>query len=380
MNVLYLFVGGALPDTIVQKHYVCSAAAAQWQLNFAKALALEKRANVICLSYVPVARDERCQDTYLVEENGVIIRSISRKLTFIGSLTYVWNILRHIVSIDGRPVCVFCYNPLLWTATFAYFAGMWWRSPVITIVAELEDNNKNEISCTLRRLLENMLSYIGNSFIALSPGIASRLPANSAIRIFCGLADQKALRAPQTKYLGRIRFVYAGALKEEVGARDFLEAAKILLGKGADCEFHLFGRGPLLSLAYACASERFTVHGFVSEAELYNFLGQDAVGVNPRPSRFRLNRYNVPYKVITYLSRGVVTITTVTAGLPSELSEVCIPASEGADGLVHAMQQVLNMSKNELEVFSQIGRERIKQTGSPIALGKIVSSLLNRPS
>jgi len=219
---------------------------------------------------------------------------------------------------------------------------------------------------------------LGDAFLLLSPATAALLPSRTPYAVFNGVADEEALQARQPEYEGIPRFVYAGSLTVDAGIDVFLLAAERLVRESVACEFHVFGKGTIPVPVPAALADQLHVHGFVPDKKLNDFLGKDCIGVNPRRVRGAVNEHNTPYKLLFYLSRGILTVTTDTAGVPEELAECCIRCDDTPESLAAAMLRVVALSPNERAELATRGRTVVRDTRSAKALGRLVESVIRR--
>ena len=228
----------------------------------------------------------------------------------------------------------------------------------------------------LRAISERLLLGFADAYLTLFPAAAERLPLRARAELLNGIANENALSCPATRYVGRRRFVYAGSMTEACGVKDFLEAAEMLLMEGEDCEFHLFGRGaPVARVSGSCAG-KVVMHGFVPEQELNDFLGEACIGVEPRRTEGDANTLNTPYKLLFYLSRGLVTLTTATGGVPKDLLDACLVTKGGSVGLAEGMRVVLRMPESELSEIARKGREHVLRTRGSGAVAGVLCTLI----
>lgn len=368
-------VGTAHAPETAERHGSVSAAAAAWQLGFARAIAVEWGMPVTCLSYLLV--DEGAERPLPVRDVNVSIVPVCRGRGALGNVRFAFSMAREVWRYRSRAAAVFCYNPLVWTAPWAWFVSKWSGVDLVMIVAELQPaRGSGSFRRRVLYRLERVLLRLSRRYIALFPASASVFPKAKALAVLNGTADENALKFAAPTYDGICRFVYAGSLTADCGVTDFLAAAGIMSGESRACEFHVFGRGGLPEGSAAAVCPAVVVHGFVAEAELNRFLGEGGVGVNPRRVSGAVNEFNTPYKLLYYLSRGVVTLSTVTEGVPEDLKEVCLRIEEGPGGIAAGMREVLKMSPGERDAIAARGRECVRRTRTAKAMADAARTVL----
>jgi glycosyltransferase involved in cell wall biosynthesis len=371
-----VLVGGALPNDVVEANPLVSAAAAKWQMAFAEALSSEWGRTAICLSYLPVARGEP-QMAVTTVAKGITIIPVVRVRALFGDLRYFARMVANVWALRKQANVVFSYNALIWTAPWAWLLSRLSGAPMIMIVADFEPLGNGGSQKRLRYSMDRWLLRLAKRFVLLSPNTLKLMRAGDRSEVFNGLADENALACDTPVYGGTVRFVYAGSLVEGAGVRDFIGAAERVSSTHGDCEFHVFGRGPVSLSPSEHLAGRLFIHGFVPETDLYDFLGRDCVGVNPRATAGMVNEFNTPFKVLLYLSRGIATMTTETEGLPKDLAALCLVATAGPIGLSVAMERVLEMSPGELARRASAGREAVRRSRSAPVLASAVQRLLD---
>ena len=370
-----VLIGGALPPQMVARHSRVSAAAAKWQTTFAEAIASGFDCSVVCLSYLPLDVSG-IHEPPLRGGNGVETIPIPRTRGTKGTVSYAWTMLREIVRLRHRTDVIACYNPLIWTMPWAYLLKMLTGAPIFLIVADVDCGGVGP-RARVRLSIQRLLLGVTRQYLVLSPRTAELLPLGAAVQVFGGLADPVALSGRPVDYSARLRFVYAGALTEANGFGDFVTAARLLVAEGRSCEFHVFGRGTPQAPYSDLPPDRFCHHGFVSDDELDSFLAEGCIGVNPRRPLHPENLYNAPFKLLFFLSRGMLTITTKSDGVPDDLAHFCVVCDSGSEGIAAACRSVLEMESGELTRLALAGREGVQVLRSVDELCRRVGSLLS---
>lgn len=371
-----VLVGSALPSDLVAAHKMSSSAAARWQTEFAGAVASQLNVTVDCLSFLPVAIGEppfRASKPIELSESIRVIPVVWNRRVG-GTQAYCLKMIGHIAA-RRKTDLIFCYNPTFWTAPWAILLALFSSAPLIMIVADLAPTEGGPVARLVGRL-ERALLKGGSRFLLLSPATAELLPRIARAEVFPGLVDSTASAFALPTYSDKVRFVFAGALNDFGGVRTFLEAAAEIGKEFPSAEFHIFGRGNISIEIPESIEPRTVLHGFVPEHELNAFLGQDCVGVNPRPDAEGRSRYNAPYKLIHYVSRGVATITTITPGVTADIASACIVASDGVAGLVAGMRRALQLTPSERSGLGEQARNAATRNLSRAALAMHIEKLL----
>lgn len=372
-----VLIGTAHTAETVEAVPSVSAAAAAWQQDFAKAIAAERDVAVCCLSYVKLASGQQ-KPPISESERGIEIVPVCRGAGAVGVIEYGVTMCRAVWRRRTQPDVVFCYNALVWTTPWAWLLSKLARAPLVVIIAELQpQRGPRSISHWVLWAFERAFLRLCGRFVVLFPAPGTLIRWADRVVVLNGVANETALAAAEPEYSATLRFVYAGSLTEEWGLTDFFETARIIASEGRRCEFHVFGRGNLPESVRNHWHESVTVHGFVPEAELIEFLGKNCVGVNPRRASAAVNELNAPYKLLFFLSRGVVTMTTDTHGVPTDLREVALVVAEGPEGLAAGVRRVLEMSLKDLRIAAARGRERVRETRSSKAVAFALRELLD---
>lgn len=374
-GTVLVLVGGALPPDIVAEYSIVSAAAARQQMGFAAALAAEFETRAVCLSYLPVGDNESLRPWTIETADGIEIRVMPRSRSAAGTLRYFVCMMREARRLRGVSSTVFCYNALVWTTPWAYLLSRLSNAPLILMVADLDPDGEKGFWRRAESYLENFFLRSTKKFMIFSAETRALLPRKAASEVFSGIADELALAEPDPTYGERVRFTFAGSLNPHAGVTTYVEAAAIVAERDPRCEFHIFGRGTLKVAIPITLGGRLVVHGFVSDEELDRFFQSDSVGVNPRPAG-GLSLHNAPYKLIYYLSRGIITITTDTPGVQSDLLELCVVAGDSPESLADAMQSVIAMTPAERSGRALKGRRAIAERRSRAAFGAAMRRLL----
>jgi glycosyltransferase involved in cell wall biosynthesis len=338
-------------------------------MAFASAMA--SMGEVDCLSYLRIASSDLAPTEW--SRGGVRISFVPRRDGLAGIVRYACGLVRGALLLRHRRGPVVAYNPIPWTALGAWALSKLNRTVFLLVVADLAPRN------TIAGWSARAIGRLADGYVFLSPCARAEFPPRPSF-IFPGVADVEATHCALPSFDGRVRFVFAGSLVEGSGIKDFLAAGAQLASTGRDFELHVFGRGtlpPLSDVQRDYLRGKLTIHGFVSAAELNEFMGHNCVGVNPRSS-LQENAFNAPYKLLYYMSRGVPVITTVTGGVADQLAAACHTCGHGTEPLLKAMISIMEASPNALLDMGARARELVRSQYGLDALAIGVSEVLER--
>ncbi len=219
----------------------------------------------------------------------------------------------------------------------------------VKIILDYEDG-KHLIDKGWVRLLSGAAERLGRGLLdgalLAHPALAGRLPAELPKVLVPGFVLLKAEEAKEHPAAGNIvRFLYSGSLDEARGVDLLLAALAHLPTKG--WRLDISGWGPLADSASDTAAQpqyvgKVFVHGTL-EAEAYKELvaACDA-GLNCQRASDPISSVTFPSKVFTYLSGGLLVLSSKASAVPEICADACYYYDEeSADSLAEAMSAMI---------------------------------------
>ncbi len=232
-------------------------------------------------------------------------------------LFYTRHVLRHTRS--GDVVVIDNYE-------FIYIVAAWFLKLFrrVTFILEYEDG-KHLIDRSIWRLLSGLAETAGRPLLSgailTHPALGRRLPPALPTELVPGFVPEQT-PAHHDKAGPEVRFLYSGTLDGPRGVDLLLEAVKLLPAQGWHLD--ITGHGPLAE----------TISRFVSDSrwqgrlEFHQSLPPDAyerllaachAGLNCQRTSDPISSVTFPSKVFTYLSAGLVVISSRA----SEVDKIC---------------------------------------------------------
>ncbi|GGI82038.1 glycosyltransferase family 4 protein [Legionella impletisoli] len=141
--------------------------------------------------------------------------------------------------------------------------------------------------------------------------------------------------------------MYMGSLMEHSGALQLAQAFQKI--NDSEAKLCICGRGNNKELTQiAQQDKRILLKGFVEENQLNKLAHEAYAFINPRPLSFQPNQFNYPSKLLHYLSYGKPVISTLTAGVSPEYSNIIINVpDESGESLRRGIERLLTMESIE---------------------------------
>jgi len=143
-----------------------------------------------------------------------------------------------------------------------------------------------------------------------------------------------------------VRFIYAGTLDSVRGIDLLLEVIQCLPRSG--WRLDITGSGPLESRVRDVASlpsnvDKVFFHSLLNNADHSKLLHQSHVGLNLQISADPISSVTFPSKIFSYLSAGLLVLSTKASSVEEELKETCLYFdSETRDSIAKTMTRVIN--------------------------------------
>lgn len=142
---------------------------------------------------------------------------------------------------------------------------------------------------------------------------------------------------------------YAGGVSKQYGLGNLVNGFR--QADLPNARLHIYGPGDYVKeLQQITASDdRIFYGGMLMNSEIVEKEREATLLVNPRPTVEEFVKYSFPSKTMEYMASGTPVLTTRLPGMPEEYySHVYFIDDESADGIAHALTQVLAHSDEEL--------------------------------
>jgi len=253
---------------------------------------------------------------------------------------YARHVLRHVRS--GDLVVIDNYE-------FIYVFAAWFLKLFrrVAFILDYEDG-KHLIERSWGRILSGLAEAAGRPLLSgallAHPALGKRLPASLPTLLVPGFVPEQipqGLRPPATE----ARFLYSGTLDHPRGVDLLLESLPFLPEKG----WHLLiaGQGALAEqVARFTQDPRWrgrVEHQYPSSAEVFNqWLSSSCVGLNCQRASDPVSGVTFPSKVFTYLSAGLVVISSKASEVETICGQACLYYHEETpSSLAAAMREII---------------------------------------
>jgi glycosyltransferase involved in cell wall biosynthesis len=228
----------------------------------------------------------------------------------------------------------------------------------------------------------NFFMYRYDSFIFLTEQMNELVnPSDKPYIVIEGMVDTNMENIPnslEAKYDEKI-VLYAGALHEKYGVKKLINAFMKL--KNDNIKLWLYGSGEMENEIknYEKIDHRIKYFGIVPNEVVVKQQLKATILVNPRPSSEEFTKYSFPSKNMEYMASGTPTLTTKLPGMPKEYYDyIYLIEDETVDGLILALKEILNKSKEELHAKGVKAKEFVlKRKNNLVQAEKIVDVLIN---
>lgn len=183
----------------------------------------------------------------------------------------------------------------------------------------------------LNALAERLGRPLIRAALLAHPSLGDRLPQSVPVLLVPGFVALSGSAQAKPPADGVVQFLYSGTLDRVRGVDLLLAAIPLLPEKG--WHLHLTGRGELEAEAARLAAEprwagRVSFHGTLAATDHARLLARCQVGLNCQRSSDPLSSVTFPSKVFTYLSAGLL----VLSSRASQVDKVCGSACSYFDG------------------------------------------------
>lgn len=171
--------------------------------------------------------------------------------------------------------------------------------------------------------------------------------------------------------------MYAGSIHEIYGIRRLVEGFR--LANLPDTQLHIYGMGDYQEQLeqLAAMDSRIFYGGMLLPSQVVEKEREATLLINPRPTDEEYVKFSFPSKTMEYMSTGTPLLTTCLPGLPAEYRPyVNFIHQENAEGIAHALIQVLRQTDEELFEFGCRAREFVLEQRSNVVQAEKVLNML----
>jgi len=253
---------------------------------------------------------------------------------------YALHVLRH--TQTGDIVLIDNYELIYILA--AYFTRIFRR---VDFVLDYEDG-KHLIDRSWSALLSRPAEWMGcrlvRAAILAHPSLGKRLPAGVPTVLVPGFILKRG-NATKTSGNGPINFLYSGSLDSTRGVDLLLETLPLLPLTG--WHLHISGAGVLKTLVENVARDEkwnshVTFHGSLPGEAYADLIQRCHVGINCQRVSDPISSVTFPSKIFSYLSAGLLVLSSHASGVPEICGGACIYFDEETPvSLAEAMQRIV---------------------------------------
>lgn len=253
---------------------------------------------------------------------------------------YSWHVARH--TRTGDIVVIDNYEFIYVVA--ACFARLFRR---VTFVLDYEDG-KHLIDRSWARVLSGFAECVCRRMIRgailVHPEMKNRLPPGLPTTLVPGFVagTEHEQEFPTSS---EIRFLYSGTLDEPRGVDILLKALEYLPDSG--WRLDITGTGPLVgaveqAASSACYAQKISFHKTLPEQDYQRLVAAAHVGLNCQRSFDPISAVTFPSKVFTYLSAGLVVLSSTASEVKLICGKACVYFDEETPkALAAAMNELI---------------------------------------
>lgn len=283
---------------------------------------------------------------------------------------YAWHVARY--TDDGDLIVIDNYELIYLIA--AWFTRLRRK---VHFILDYEDG-KHLIDHGIWRVLSGFAEFIGRPLlraaIIAQPSLAGRLPSIPC-ELVPGFVEMNEIPAPRPEMC--VRFLYSGSLDFPRGIDLLMEAISFLPGEGWRLE--ITGDGPMAEAVRKFAQKwhaRVRFRGPVAEEKYLATLSTCHVGLNCQRSSDPISRVTFPSKVFTYLTAGLLVISSRASEVPAVCGSACLYYDEdNSRALSRLMNEVIT---NYQPCSERVNLTSARQRYSLQATTSRLQSLLTR--
>lgn len=190
-----------------------------------------------------------------------------------------------------------------------------------------------------------------DGYIYLTEAMSEVVAPGKPFAVIEGIADTADVLSPSAEEKHKKRSImYAGALREDYGLKNLIEAfLKLSL---PDTELWLFGAGNYVPQIeqYAADNETIKYFGRVSREEVLEQERKATLLVNVRDPKEAFTKYSFPSKTIEYMLSGTPLLTTKLSGIPKEYEAYLYCIDDNSEEMIcNAMRDIFAKQQTLIE-------------------------------
>jgi glycosyltransferase involved in cell wall biosynthesis len=255
-------------------------------------------------------------------------------------ILYAFHVRRHVR--DGDIILLDNYE---WLYVVALYVAR--LSHRLNLILDYEDGKHlidKGLSLLLTRLAEAMGRPLLTAALVAAPRLQKRLPSAIPVEFVPGFYSPPN-RHDRPQFGKRdLRFLYSGSLDTTRGVDLILSAVVLLPSRG--WQLDITGAGELQEQVRERASRsgnRITFHSTLSPDPYNRVLRECDVGLNCQRASNPISEVTFPSKIFTYLTAGLVVLSSRASGVPAVCGDACFYYDEETPtSLAQAMQRLMD--------------------------------------
>jgi len=165
---------------------------------------------------------------------------------------------------------------------------------------------------------------------------------------------------------GRLHLAYSGSLDINRGIRDLIHAMSLVEDIA---DLTITGKGPLSGYIQNISKlhKNITFKGYLDDEQLNNLLNECDICINPTPADIAFSKYSFPSKVIFYLCKGKIVLSTRLDVLLNSPYQEIIQFYDGSDpqsfrnALVSIQKNFHSLSEKTVQFSQEIHKIQSKE-------------------
>lgn len=157
--------------------------------------------------------------------------------------------------------------------------------------------------------------------------------------------------------------LYTGTLERGLGIGEMLEAFQKL----PQYQLWICGQGGMRAEVEEAASRCSNIRyfGFVPQKEALTLQARATALINPRQPSGTFTRYSFPSKTLEYMRSGKPVLCCRLEGIPADYEPYLCWMEAGVQGMVDAVQRLMQLSAQQRQQIGQLGRDYVRQNKNP---------------
>lgn len=251
---------------------------------------------------------------------------------------------------------------------------------IVPDLPEYMSSNQGKLHLFLKKIDKHIIDWClkkFDSFTLLSALMTERLfIGNKPWTVMEGIYQPPMDEYSSCKDHNRVIF-YGGHLDRRYGIIDLIEAFTQI--KRDDYRLLICGKGDSIETIkeYSQKDSRIKYLGLLTRSEVINLQNKATVLVNPRHANEEYTKYSFPSKTIEYLASGTPTIMFRLGCMTEEYDPYVFYAeNDNVEGLRRKLEEVCELSREELDIFGSRAREFILSKKNPVSQCRKILDLM----